>query len=416
MEMAEAASRRDYFDAYARKFDRQTTAIAAFRLALFTLRWIGGLSSSQMNGALIPQNHKERSNRRFMGKPRFFEMISYGLSFVGTLVRTEHESVRLRNARIALQLRKLAACTKLGFPPGGIALAQLVSRKITRKTAISAYTKIDGYRHILSYASDEDQFDDYFTKANIYNAFSDYHQEEIAQLADVWAERGRSDDDQVMGNLADMWTEFGNRFKTICLRENKPNREQSLRLTLRALFNGLDFKLDCAALGYGSATAISCPALELIEDGLRISYSSENEELQKRYESLILFAYYQDGELRNSSDQKIHTSVFTALKPDNVWVVLIEPPLTDWSSAKDSFVDRTRMGRENVRFLALDAFLVFLSSLIRGFVDTPHILIEDERLDTEVFLVERMAEYFNETIVGALQAVTLEHDSVWGIN
>jgi len=404
---------RDYFDAYARKFDRKTTSIAAFRLALFTLRWVNGFGSRTMDQALIPTFNRERSTKRFMGKPRFFELISYGLSFLGTLVRTEHDRVRVGNARTSLRLRRLAECTKWGFPPRAIPFAELVSRSTTRLAAIATYKELDSFAPILGYAGDSSPFNEHFPKSKIYEVFSGHYQEAVAQLASAWAERGRSNDDEVMGNLSEMWGEFESRFKTICLRENAGERPTSLRLTLRALFRGLDFKLDCASLGYGPTTAIVRPTLQIIEDGMLISYYLDIEDKERRLECLVIFADLKEGEVCNLSGERIHTSEIASLKPDNIWVVLIEPPFEDCSIVFEGFVSRARMSQDKVRFLALDAYLIFLASLIRGFVDSPQILFDNDALSTELFQVKDMPECFNDSIVSPLQAATLAYDSVW---
>lgn len=415
MKLVSQVSSRNYFDKYTREFDRRSTSIAAFRLSLFTLLWIDGAASGEMDRALLPSDLKDKARRRFMGKPRFFEQISYGLSFVGTLVRTEHDRVRLTSARTALRLRRLSECAKLGFSPRKLPFARLVARKVPRQAVLAAVQGLPSVSAIVRYRSDSAEFGGLFSRSQIYDAFAKFYQDRIDGLSSVWAERGRSDEDLVMRNLSEMWSEFASRFVVIALHGEGSGRVTSLARVTKALFNGLDLKLDCAALGYGSATVVTRPVFQAIPEGMQLSYLVETEEREKRYEIVIVFCDVAGGELVDLDGRRMNSSDLANLKSDGVWVVLCEPAPADWVEAGRDFVRRMRKPSGFVRFVALDAFLVLVSSIIRGFVDTPHVLFEDVELEDTILLVDRLCEYFNGTIVGALQSAALEFDSVWDL-
>lgn len=412
-----------FFDSFDKVSDRRLLTLSIFRLTNYTLSYMLGDSSREMDRFLRARGAEGRKTRRFMGRVRYFESVSYGIAFLAALIRTSSDKRDVPSEELAQRLRLIAEQAKLGFRASYLPFASLYSRKITRQDIVGmcrsgvTVSKVLGSNWLKS---DSWKLPRGMSPQEIHNAVTQYFEARFASLAIVWAEKGRASDDRLLSNIARLWDSLSSNYLTLIASDNSHLKKRIIHDALNALFYGMDKSIDLGVFGLGVGNATSSPKLRW-QDAyeIRLSYSVDEDNPGKTKEIKILFIECGPTELTDLDGDRLSSTKFGSSRADDYWLVSVTPKMFGKLPALDDFVGRLRpKDSARVALFELDAFFLAICAVLRGFYvsieEITEIFMSDSKKHlTAIDVVTCLSP--QETVTQILKA-SIEYNSVWSFD
>lgn len=407
-----------FFSDFDKIGDKRLLTLAVFRLANFTLAWMLGRSSKEMERFLRQHGADGRRMKRFMGKGRFFESISYGVVFFSALVRTASDKKDVRNEQLGHRLRLLAEQIRVGLRADFLPFASLQSRRVTRQDIVALCNSGLTVSHVLNREIAGAVLPQGITEEAVRQTVYNYFYGRFLAFSSVWAEKGRASQDRLLSNLTELWNFLNiNYFKIIEKANRTDSKGTIISRALEELFRSFDKKIELSVFGFGESNTSISPILTWIDKfDLCLDYFLDEDESTKRRCVFIRFLECDDKELCDLAGRPISTSDLSNLKYDEYWLVNVTPNQKAKRQMAEQIKEKMRMrSGQRLCIMELDALFVVISSILRGFY-----VSMDECLEMfngsnikHVTMIEVVSSLNPRETVGQILKASIEYTSLW---
>jgi hypothetical protein len=416
---AEEWSGTRFFGGLDKISDRRLLTSAIFRLTNFTLSWIMGENARDMERSLRQKDANVRRPKRFMGKPRFFESVSYGVAFYSALVRTGNDKLEIESEQLSYRLRLLAEQIKVGLRTEYLPFASLQGRHVTRQNVVAMCKS--GLDVSCTLTGSIEQKLSGVTEEQVRTAVTGYFATRFKGLSKVWAEKGRASENRLLSNMAGMWECLDENYgKLLGLSANRVQRGKVVTDALEALFREFDKKIDMDVFGLGPGNVAAATCLTWVESfDLVINYSPDEDEPKLRRDIWIRFVECEVDKFVDFQEKKISSTDLTSLRSNDYWLVNVSSKQVPKKQLVEAMAGKMRLKHDQtLALIELDAFFVLVSALLRGFYVSINDFLElfRDNHSRHITMLDVVSGLNPRETVPQILKANVEYTSIWSFD